>query len=165
MTGLDKRRLQTACFTGHRDVPGMTADRVKQRTTETFEGLIRRGYRYFGAGGARGFDMLAAETVLELRIRYPGIHLILVLPFPDQFKQDRGWSKQEIEQYHRLQELASKVVFVQPEYSSGVYFRRNRHLVDCSSACVAYMLRPNSGTSYTVNYARSRGLEILNVAE
>ena len=143
----------------------MTTDRVKQRTMEAVEGLIRRGYRYFGAGGARGFDMLAAEAVLELRSRYPGIHLILVLSFPEQYKQDRGWSRQEIEQYHKLQEQASKVVVVQQEYSSGVYFRRNRHLVDCSSACIAYMTRLNTGTSYTVNYARSRGLEVINVAE
>lgn len=165
MAGFDPRRQRTACFTGHRDVPGMTADRVRQRTMEAVEALIRRGYRYFGAGGARGFDMLAAETVLELRARYPAIHLILVLPFPDQFKQDRGWSKKEIERYHRLQSQASKVVVLQQDYSSGVYYRRNRHLADFSSVCVAYLTRPNSGTSYTVNYARSRSLEIINVAE
>ena len=50
------------------------------------------------------------------------------------------------------------------EYSSGVYYRRNRHLVDNSSVCIAYMNRANTGTSYTVNYAKSKGLEVVNTA-
>ena len=38
------------------------------------------GYLYFGAGGALGFDTLAAQTVLDLKKDYPQIKLILVLP-------------------------------------------------------------------------------------
>ena len=37
-------------------------------------GAIEQGYRYFGAGGALGFDTLAAQTVLELRSEYPDIN-------------------------------------------------------------------------------------------
>ena len=156
-------RKKTACFTGHRQMDEPIAV-IERRLTETVESLIQKGYLYFGAGGARGFDALASEVVLKLKEAYPQIHLILVLPFDEQYSHEKSWTRAEIEQYHRLKKRASKVVVLASEYSSGVYYRRNRHLVDNSSVCVAYMNRANSGTSYTVNYARAKGLEVVNTA-
>lgn len=43
-------------------------------------------------------------------------------------------------------------------------FKRNRHLVDCSSVCVCYLTKPSGGTAYTVKYAASGGLTIVNIA-
>lgn len=137
---------------------------IERKLTETVENLIHKGYLYFGAGGARGFDALASEVVLKMKAKYPHIHLILVLPFSEQYRHETNWTRTEIEQYHRLKERASKVVVIANGYTSGVYYRRNRHLVDHSSVCVAYMTKANSGTSYTVNYAKIRGLEVVNIA-
>ena len=54
--------------------------------------LIENGYCYFGAGGALGFDTVAAQTVLHLKEKYPHIKLILVLPCVDQAK---SWSYED----------------------------------------------------------------------
>lgn len=48
------------------------------------QNLVLEGYRYFGTGGALGFDTLAAQAVLSLRGDFPYIKLILVLPCKDQ---------------------------------------------------------------------------------
>lgn len=164
MRKADEMRKKTACFTGHRQI-GEPIPEVERRLTETVESLIQKGYLYFGAGGARGFDALASKVVLKLKSIYPQIHLILVLPFDKQYHHERNWTWAEIEQYHRLKEQASKVVMLAAGYTSGVYYRRNRHLVDNSSVCVAYMTRENSGTGYTVNYAKARALEVVNLAQ
>lgn len=163
MSRAEKMRIKTACFTGHRQMAEPISE-VERRLTGTVKNLIQKGYLYFGAGGARGFDALASEVVLKLKATYPQIHLILVLPFDEQYSHERDWTWAEIDQYHRLKERASKVVVLAAGYSSGVYYRRNRHLVDNSSVCVAYMTRANSGTSYTVNYAKARELEVINTA-
>ena len=39
---------------------------------------------FYGAGGALGFDTLAAQTVLDMKKEYPQLRLILVLPCEDQ---------------------------------------------------------------------------------
>ncbi len=163
MSKADEMRKKTACFTGHRQMHESISE-VARRLTETVENLIHEGYLYFGAGGARGFDTLAAEVVLNLKAAYPQIHLILVLPFDEQYSYERNWTCSEIAQYHRLKERASKVVVLAAGYTSGIYYRRNRHLIDNSSVCVAYMRRANSGTSYTVNYAKARGVKVVNTA-
>ena len=163
MSASDEMRRKTVCFTGHRQMREPISE-VEHRLTETVENFIQSGYLYFIAGGARGFDALASEVVLKLKITYPQIHLLLVLPFDAQYSHERNWTRAEIEQYHRLKEQASKVVVLAAGYTSGIYYSRNRHLVNNSSVCVAYMTRANSGTSYTVNYAKTRGLEVVNTA-
>ena len=122
--------------------------------------LIEQGYRYFGAGGALGFDTLAAQAVLRLRERYPQIRLILVLPC---LNQTRGWPQADIDTYEEIKRCADKVTYTSEHYFRGCMQKRNRHLVDNSSACICYLTKPTGGTAYTVDYARRMGLRIINV--
>ena len=73
-------REKTCCFTGHRHLPEDQKPEITARLENAIVSLIHSGYLYFGAGGALGFDTLAAQTVLRLRRSYPLIKLILVLP-------------------------------------------------------------------------------------
>ena len=123
---------------------------------------IEQGYRYFGCGGALGFDTLAAQTVLRLQEIYPEIRLILVLPCRD---QTRGWKQADVAEYDRIMKAADKVTYTSEQYYSGCMHKRNRHLVDYSSLCICYLTEASGGTAYTVNYAQSQGLKIINVAE
>ena len=66
-------RSKTVCFTGHRELPADDLPEISKHLEDTLATLIEQGYRYFGAGGALGFDTLAAQVVLRLRERYPRI--------------------------------------------------------------------------------------------
>lgn len=155
-------RGRTVCFTGHREIPLLKSTAIKKRLRETLEDLIERGYCYFGAGGALGFDTLAAQIVLELREKYPNIKLILVLPCLSQ--ADR-WSEVDKKVYEEIKLCSDKVVYTSNEYTRGCMHKRNRHLVDNSSVCVCYLTEENGGTVYTVKYAKEKGLEVINIAE
>ena len=124
--------------------------------------LIENGYCYFGAGGALGFDTVAAQTVLHLKEKYPHVKLILVLPCVDQAK---SWSYEDKVVYEDIKQKADKVVYTSKEYTRGCMHKRNRHLVDNSSACICYLTENKGGTFYTVNYANSKQLKIVNIAE
>ena len=91
---------------------------------------IENRYRYFGAGGARGFDTVAAMAVLELKEVYPDIRLILVFPCRN---QTRGWRETDIQRYEWIKSKADKVVYTSEHYYNGCMQKRNRHLVDYSS--------------------------------
>ena len=154
-------REKTACFTGHRKIPPESIPELSQRLKNTLLRLIEEGYMYFGAGGALGFDTLAAQCVLSLKNQYTHIKLILVLPC---ITQTKGWSENDIAIYEEIKSQADKVVYTSREYSRGCMFKRNRHLVDCSSVCVAYLTQAKGGTAYTVNYAKEHGLTFYNIA-
>lgn len=155
-------RLQTCCFTGHRFLPENEKEKISLALESTVLSLIHSGYRYFGAGGALGFDTLAAQTVLRLRQSYPDIRLILVLPC---ISQADKWPPADVAVYREIMEQADKVVYTSQAYTAGCMFKRNRHLVDHSSVCICYLGKSTGGTAYTVDYARKCGLKIINLAE
>lgn len=156
-------RAHTLCFTGHREL--REPDYIlEQRVKEVLEPLIQYGYRDFLTGGARGFDQLAARAVLQLQERHPQIRLILILPFYDQFLQEGGWTEEEIREFRYQREHASQVIHLEPEYSKGCYYRRNRALVDRSSVCLCYQYKNTGGTAYTTEYAEQHGLVVTNLS-
>ena len=152
---------QTCCFTGHRKIPLDQLESVTQRLRDAVIASIKDGYLYFGAGGALGFDTLAAQTVLDLKKDYPQIKLILVLPCKT---QTRGWKQEDIEEYNRIMKAADKVVYTSQDYYNGCMHKRNRHLVDNSSLCICYLNSNTGGTAYTVDYAISVGCRVSNIA-
>ena len=155
-----KLKNRTVCFTGHRKIPPEKLETVTRRLKETLIELIERGYLYFGAGGALGFDTLAAQTVLELKADFPQIKLILVLPC---LSQSDNWGVVDKRIYEQIKEKADKIVYTSREYTKGCMHKRNRHLVDNSSVCVCYLTENTGGTAYTVNYAESKGLLVINI--
>ena len=156
----EELRAKTVCFTGHRHIPENELPIINERLRETVIELIERGYRFFGAGGALGFDTLAALTVLELRAAYPQIRLILVLPCKDQTLK---WSCEDVLVYNGILRQADKVVYLHERYTDGCMHERNRYLVDNSSVCVCYLRRESSGTAYTVTYAGKCGCDTVDI--
>lgn len=153
-------RSKTVCFTGHRELTADNLPEISKHLEDTLVTLIEQGYRYFGAGGALGFDTLATQVVLRLRERYPQIRLILVLPC---LNQTRSWQQADVDIYEELKRRADKVTYTSESYFRGCMQKRNRHLVDNSSVCICYLTKPTGGTAYTVDYARRRGLRIINI--
>ena len=153
---------KTACFTGHRELRE-PYEVVYAKTLKIVETLILKGYKYFGAGGARGFDAITADVVLNLKKKYPHIHLILVLPFHKQYEHEKTWTGNEIRLHEKHKKMASKVVYTQEVYSSGCYYKRNRHLVDFSSVCITYQYKSMGSSAYTTKYARKNNLQFINI--
>lgn len=118
------------------------------------------GYRYFGTGSALGFDTLEVQTVLNLKSDLLQLRLILVLPYPSQ--SDR-WSTRDKEIYEAIKAPAEKIVYTSREYTRGCMHKRNRHLIIAAS--VFAISKIAGGTAYTVEYARSKNLRIINTAE
>ncbi len=149
------------CFSGHRSIQPPLLPALKKLLRETAEGLARVGIGGFICGGALGFDTLAAEAVLELKTRRPELGLTLALPFRGQ--SDR-WPAASRERYERILARADEVIYVSEEYDPHCMRKRNRFMVEHSSICVCYLTGTGGGTAYTVAYALSRGLRVINLA-
>lgn len=155
-------RNQTCCFTGHRILPASDYSTVWDRTAAAVRAAVARGVRYFGVGGAIGYDTLAAKVLFQLRAtEFPHIKVILVYPF-DGFT--RSWSHAQQHTYSSLYPQYDKVVRISDYGGREAYLARDRHLVDGSGLCICYLKHGHSGTAYTVQYAQETGCEIWNTA-
>ena len=152
---------ETVCFTGHRWIPSEKRENVSSMLFCFIQKAYDNGYRRFMCGGALGFDTLAALQVLELRRIHPEIKLVLAIPCGDQAAH---WNRDDQEVYSRILDQADEKKVLSPFYYHGCMQTRNRYMVDHSNLCICYMYSLHGGTAYTVRYANSRNIEIINLA-
>lgn len=158
---------QTACATGHRPqkLPwGFNEQderflRVRNITREEIINAIRNGYKYFISGMALGFDIMFAEIVLELKQQYD-IHLICALPCKTQSK---SWAAMQKERYNNILKYADKVRCVFDTYTKWCMHERNKYMVENSSLVFALYDGGSGGTKNTIEYARKKGLKIIEI--
>jgi uncharacterized phage-like protein YoqJ len=153
--------IETVCFTGHRFIRKNSALMIPTRLKALLEELIGRGARRFRAGGAIGFDTVAALCVLELKEKHPDIKLELILPCRN---QSDDWNEYERQAYKYILSQADSTEYVTDTYTSWCMHERNRRLVNGSQVCIAYLTESRGGTAYTFNYALTKGLEVINIA-
>ena len=149
-------------FTGHRIIPIDDRKKLAFSLLDAVKELVGRGVREFIAGGALGFDTLAAECVIAMRRAYPDIKLKLYLPCRDQHAR---WNARDVERYMRVLENADEILYISENYSPGCMHKRNRAMVDASDICIAYVTRQSGGSAYTISYAEQNGLEIINLGK
>ena len=154
--------MKTCCFTGHRVIPPALRVPLSLHLDRTIEHLILEGYTEFRAGGALGFDMLAALRVLRAKGAHPHIRLRLILPCRDQAK---SWREGEQLLWQELLEKSDTVYYLFDTYTNGCMYARNRALVEGADLCIAYLTSNRGGTFYTCSYARKNGVQILNLAK
>ena len=153
----------TCCFTGHRNIPAGETENVKAKLKEQILALMEEGIRTFLVGGAMGFDMLAAEALVDLREREgKEFRLVSVLPFPD---WREGWPAEEYAREEAILKNCDEFSLSGEKCDRKLYLDRDRKMVDASSVCVAWCSRRSGGTAYTVRYALKQGVQVVNLAD
>ena len=148
-------------FTGHRDLPG-DCDPLRAALRRHITALAADGFTDVLSGGAMGFDLLAAETVLELRPILPDIRLLMVLPCDN---QDRAYPPEDKARYRTALEQADLVRYTAHTYYKGCMLARDRVLAEAADYCLCWLTRSTGGTAYTVRQCALRDVPIRNLAE
>jgi len=155
-------KKKTCCFTGHRIVPEENEFEIIDRVDMYVKALVAIGVRFFGVGGALGFDTLVAEHLFYLRdTENLDIKVILVCPFEGFTSR---WNEKQQQTFNVMLPRYDKVIYKEKNASREAYLSRNRHLVDHSAYCIAYCTRDFGGTAYTVRYAMRNAVCVLNTA-
>ena len=154
-------KKSTCFFTGHRKLSDEDYKKIKDILRQQIVILIEDGVKYFGVGGAVGFDTVAALTIIMLKEIYTHIRLILILPCRE---QDRFWSKESKCVYNYIKQYADKIVYISNEYVRGCMLQRNRYMAEHSDYCICFLTKETGGTAYTVEYAKKRNIRIINIA-
>jgi len=153
-------KFHTCCFTGHREVPRAQQPGLYRRLEETIRHLNQRGFDTFLAGGALGFDTMAARMTLQLRQEGLLLRLVLALPCQD---QDSRWSAADRERYEQIKLAADDVVCLSDHYYPGCMQARNRYMVERSACCVAYQTRSSGGTAQTVSLCFDQHVPVIRL--
>lgn len=156
---------KTVCFTGHRPEKLPGHNEINNNLLNMLKSMLyyriytaaQSGYEYFISGVARGVDLWAAASVIDIKKKFPDIKLICAKPYPEHGDTFRG---EELWTLNNILEKADEVICVSDCYSRNCYKARNCFMVDNSSCLIAVVDNYKSGTGQTIAYAKRKGLEI-----
>ena len=156
----------TCAFTGHRPqkLPWGSREEdprcraLKRLLDEAVAQAAERGFRTFLCGMALGCDTYFAEAVLKRRDAEPSLRLEAVLPCPEQTDH---WPEADRRRYEALLMRCDGLTVLEDAYSDGCMLRRNRAMVDRAGLLITVYDGSGGGTGSTIQYARSRGVELL----
>lgn len=143
-------------FTGHRTYDGAANDLLRATIGE----LYTEGARHFRVGMAEGFDLAAAELVVELMASDGAIILEACIPWPT---FDAHLNPEERMRYSHILKHATVVRYSDNAYHPAIFRHRNDMLVEGADTLVAWWNGAQSGTAYTVKRAKKLGLNIKNL--
>ncbi len=163
-----RARQISCCFTGHR--PGKLpwgydeADprclSLKRRIADAVDAAYEEGCRHFLCGMALGCDLYFCECVLALRDAHPDVTVEAAIPCPTQAD---AWPPDQRRRYRRLVDACDFETMVSDRYTHFCMQRRDRYMVDHSSLLIAVFDGTPGGTRYTVSYAMSRRVSIVDL--
>ena len=157
----EELRLHRCCFTGHRpDKMELGEKEIKPLLEKAIDDAIADGYVTFITGMAMGTDIWAAEIVLERKKRNENLHLICALPHPN-FESRRSMTEKM--RFNKIIKNADLVKEINDHYFTGCYQVRNEWMVDRSNLVIAVFNGQKSGTKNTVDYAKKKGVMVINV--
>ena len=152
--------INSAFFTGHRNIDAFSRAQISFVLDYLLKTMVNSGITRFYAGGALGFDTIAALAVLRIKESRPDVTLELILPCKNQMKY---WSDEDARTLNYIIERADRVEYISESYNSTCMHRRNDRLVELGDIGVAFLEHGGGGTAYTVNHALKQDKEIINV--
>jgi uncharacterized phage-like protein YoqJ len=143
-------------FTGHRTYNHEARLVLRDSVSRLYE----EGARIFRVGMAEGFDMAAAEVVIELMAQHDDIILEAYIPF---YSFNSRYTPEDLTRYNQILKRCARVHYVSANYHTSVFRQRNDMLVDGAQVVVAWWNGRASGTGYTVGRGRRCGCRVTNL--
>ena len=143
---IKESKISTCAFTGHR---GLESGFSKRSLKKEIENLIKIGINTFYNGMAVGFDLLAAETVLSLKKKYPYVKLIACIPC---YNQERNYKEEDKKRYVKVYKKVDEYILLSDIYYKGCMLARDRYMADQADVLLAYCKKETGGAAYTVRY-------------
>ncbi|MBQ8882199.1 MAG: DUF1273 family protein [Clostridia bacterium] len=158
------------CFTGNRPhkLPwgefetDLRCVAVKQKLREQIEKLINDGIFLFVCGMAQGADIYFAEILFELKEKYPHILIEGAIPY---FDQAKSWDEKWRARYENAMSKIDYKTVICDQPSRYAPLKRNRYMVDKSSALISLNYDKSGGSAYTERYATGKVIKIIKIIE
>ena len=140
----EEKQIKTCVFTGHRELP---SDFSKKALKNEITKLVQAGVDTFLCGMAIGFDLLAAESVLSVRKKYPTVKLVACIPC---IGQEKYFSKADQKRFVAAVRKADEKVILSDSYYRGCMQVRDKYMAERGDVMLAYCTKKEGGAAYTV---------------
>ena len=161
MLYFEKIPYKMCFFSGHRNITDK--NKIESILISVIKEKISMGVTGFITGGAVGFDLLAAKTVLKLRKELGiGIGLYIYYPYNGYNKR---FSYEDKQDWKIAESMAEEYKYCASHYFRGCYMVRNREMVDDALHGIIFCQQNSGGTYGTWKYAEKQNRYVINIAD
>ena len=142
-------------FCGHSNC--LFIDEEKEKLKQLLTKEIRKNPTCkFYLGGYGDFDSLCLRTLRELKTDFPNIELLFITPY-----LDKNYSKLELAKYYYDDVIFPPIENVPRKFA---ILKRNEWMVDSADLVISYVKYSWGGAVKTVEYAKRKKKQIINLA-
>lgn len=150
------------CFIGHRNI----YEKIREKLKELTEQEIKNGCKFFTMGIHGEFDKMALSVCRELRKTYKDIKIEVVIT---SFKAiEPIIDHDEIfgdEKYTPYDDVETIMYNIEEEHYKRKIIASNKQIIDSCDTLICYVIKKQnpSGAKLAMNYAKRKGLKIINL--
>ena len=159
------------CFIGHREI---FYPQVSQRLTNAIQAEIDTGCREFTMGTHGQFDSMALGQCKSFRDKYKDIYIEVVLTSYHKIAkkllytfEDEYGDKEEIYSDAPYQDVNTIMYEIEELHFKKQITESNKQMIDRCDTMICYVDKKKyrSGAKKAMNYAKRKGLKIINLYE
>ena len=132
--------------------------RLKNQLRQKIMGEIGCGINRFVTGMHRGVDLLASETVLEIKEKMPLISLDCAFPYE---AQAADWPERERDRYFDIASKCTREFMISNSYYDTVEQKLNEYLLKFSDSVIAVWDSRIDTTARLIAEARRSGKRVV----
>ncbi|MGN0748469.1 MAG: SLOG family protein [Christensenellales bacterium] len=150
------------CFIGHRNI----YENIREKIKETVENEIKNGCKFFTMGTHGEFDKMALSVCRELRETYKDIKIEVVIT---SFKTIEPIIDHDDifgdEKYTPYEDVETIMYNIEETHYKRQIIESNHQMIDTCDTLICYVNKKHnpSGAKLAMNYAKRKGLNIINL--
>ncbi len=146
------------CFIGHRDI---AVQGIEDRIRQAVINEIKNGATCFMVGSHGMFDKIVLNVCKNLKKIYNNINTEVVITSLAKINHKKDYD----DRYDPYQDINVVMFDIEQEYFKRQISISNRKMVDSSDTLICYVdtRKSHSGAKSTLNYAKKKGLKIINL--
>ena len=162
--------MKKVCFIGHRRI-GFGP--IRERLKTAIENEIKNGCKFFTMGTHGEFDEMTLSVCRELRNIYKDIEIEVVITsyhkvenrLLDTFKNEYNEIEMIHENYTSYSDVKTTMYEIEDLHFKKQITESNHQMIDDCDALICYVNKKHnqSGAKHAMNYAKRKGLEIINL--
>lgn len=151
------------CFIGHRKI-GFGP--IRERLENEIKEAINEGKRSFIVGNHGEFDKITLSLLREARRNHPNIEIEVVLTSLKKAERQLLYDDKFGKEYYGPYKDVNTIMYeIEEEYFKRQIIISNRKMIDECKTLICYVnkKRNPSGAKLAMNYAKRKGLKIINL--
>ena len=155
--------MRKVCFIGHRQIFDRS---VREKLKTTIENEIKNGCEFFTMGTHGEFDELALSVCRELRKTYKDIKIEVVITSLKKIEKQLLYDDEFGKEYEIPYSDVSTIMYeIEETHFKKQITESNHQMIDDCDTLICYVNKKHnpSGAKLAMNYAKRKGLEIINI--